>query len=70
MPPSKTRRARSTSIVKSTCPGVSIMLMCASFHLQKVAADWIVIPLFYIRFCCCSMFIVIGVYGFGLEMST
>jgi len=80
MPPSSTRSARSTSMVKSTCPGVlqqvsnshddktetldryhctasqqqqpeqnkansySMMLMCESFHLQKVAADWIVMP--------------------------
>ena len=38
MAPSRTRSARSTSIVKSTCPGVSMMLMCVSFHWQNVAA--------------------------------
>jgi len=42
--PSSTRRARSTSIVKSTCPGVSMMLISCSFHRVKVAADWIVMP--------------------------
>eukprot|EP00982_Pelagococcus_subviridis_P014566 31342-Pelagococcus_subviridis.AAC.5 len=44
MAPSRTLSARSTSIVKSTWPGVSMMLMLLSFHLQYVAADWIVIP--------------------------
>src|ERR1700722_14634562 len=41
--PSSTRSARSTSIVKSTCPGVSMMLMLCGwscswepFHTQKV----------------------------------
>lgn len=33
-----------TSMVKSTWPGVSIMLMTVSCHWQYVAADWIVIP--------------------------
>ena len=42
--PSSTRSARSTSTVKSTCPGVSIMLICVSFQEQKVAADAIVMP--------------------------
>ena len=44
MAPSRTLSARSTSIVKSTWPVVSMMLMLLSFHLQYVAADWIVIP--------------------------
>lgn len=43
-PAVRMRRGRLTSMVKSTCPGVSMMLMSVSFHLQKVAADWIVIP--------------------------
>ena len=33
MAPSSTRSARSTSMVKSTCPGVSMMLMLMSFHM-------------------------------------
>ena len=37
--PSSTRRARSTSMVKSTWPGVSMMLMSVPFHRQNVAAD-------------------------------
>ena len=45
MAPSRTRSARSTSMVKSTWPGVSMMLMLESFHLQNAAADWIVMPL-------------------------
>mmetsp|Transcript_7219 Transcript_7219/g.16485 ORF Transcript_7219/g.16485 Transcript_7219/m.16485 type:complete len:226 (-) Transcript_7219:220-897(-) len=49
--PSSTRRARSTSSVKSTCPGVSMMLMRWSFHAHVVAADVIVIP----RSCSCSI---------------
>jgi hypothetical protein len=44
MAPSSTRSARSTSIVKSTWPGVSMMLMWCVPQLQKVAADWIVMP--------------------------
>ena len=44
MAPSSTRSARSTSMVKSTCPGVSMMLMWWSFHSVYVAADWIVMP--------------------------
>ena len=44
MAPSSTRSARSTSMVKSTCPGVSMMLMLMSFHRQNVAADWMVMP--------------------------
>ena len=42
--PSRTRRLRSTSTVKSTWPGVSMMLMRQSRHWQKVAADVIVMP--------------------------
>ena len=55
---SRTLRDLSTSIVKSTCPGVSIMLIlcwsnCLSIPCQKqvVAADVIVIPLS----CSCSI---------------
>lgn len=42
--PSKTLKDLSTSTVKSTCPGVSMMLIWWPFHLTWVAADWIVIP--------------------------
>ncbi len=49
--PSSTRSERSTSAVKSTCPGVSIILIRISFQMQVVAADVIVIP----RSCSCSM---------------
>ena len=56
--PSSTRRERSTSIVKSTCPGVSMMLIrwsgnCASIPRQNVvvAAEVSVIP----RSCSCSI---------------
>ncbi len=56
--PSSTRSERSTSMVKSTCPGVSMMLMrcwsnCWSIPAQKqvVAAEVIVIP----RSCSCSI---------------
>src|SRR5690554_2295044 len=56
--PSKTRNERSTSIVKSTCPGVSITLIrCRGYCLdipdqkQVVAADVIVMP----RSCSCSI---------------
>ena len=42
--PSSTRSERSTSTVKSTCPGVSIMLMRWSPQKQVVAADVIVMP--------------------------
>ena len=56
--PSKTLRDLSTSIVKSTWPGVSIILIlcwgnCCSIPLQKhvVAAEVIVIPLS----CSCSI---------------
>ena len=56
--PSGTRNERSTSIVKSTCPGVSIILIrwswnCESIPFQKhvVAAEVIVIP----RSCSCSI---------------
>ena len=43
-PPSSTRSERSTSTVKSTWPGVSMMLMRWSFHSQVVAAAVIVMP--------------------------
>ena len=49
--PSRTRSERSTSIVKSTWPGVSMMLMRWSFQKQVVAADVIVMP----RSCSCSI---------------
>ena len=56
--PSRTLKDLSTSIVKSTCPGVSIIFIlcwgyCCSIPLQKhvVAADVIVIPLS----CSCSI---------------
>ncbi len=55
---SSTRRERSTSMVKSTCPGVSRMLMRCSgkllsipFQKQVVAAAVMVMP----RSCSCSM---------------
>jgi hypothetical protein len=56
--PSSTRMERSTSMVKSTWPGVSMMLMRCSgkdrsmpFQKQVVAADVIVMP----RSCSCSI---------------
>ncbi len=49
--PSSTRRLRSTSAVKSTWPGVSIMLIWISRHSHVVAAEVIVIP----RSCSCSI---------------
>jgi hypothetical protein len=49
--PSRTRSERSTSTVKSTCPGVSMMLIVWSFHWAVVAADVIVMP----RSCSCSI---------------
>jgi hypothetical protein len=49
--PSRTRNERSTSTVKSTWPGVSMMLMRWSFHWQVVAADVMVMP----RSCSCSI---------------
>ena len=42
--PSSTRSDRSTSIVKSTWPGVSMMLIRWSFQNAVVAADVIVMP--------------------------
>jgi hypothetical protein len=42
--PSRTRSDRSTSAVKSTWPGVSMMLIRMSFQKQVVAADVIVMP--------------------------
>ena len=42
--PSRTRSERSTSTVKSTWPGVSMMLIQLSRQLQVVAADVIVMP--------------------------
>ena len=49
--PSRTRSERSTSTVKSTWPGVSMMLMRCSRHVQVVAAEVIVMP----RSCSCSI---------------
>ncbi len=49
--PSRTRSERSTSTVKSTWPGVSMMLIRWSAHSQVVAADVIVMP----RSCSCSI---------------
>ena len=49
--PSRTRRARSTSRVKSTWPGVSMMLMRWPAHSQVVAAEVMVMP----RSCSCSI---------------
>ena len=49
--PSSTRRLRSTSTVKSTCPGVSIMLIRKSRQNAVVAADVIVMP----RSCSCAI---------------
>ena len=42
--PSKTLKDRSTSIVKSTCPGVSITWISQFSHWQVVTAEVIVIP--------------------------
>ena len=42
--PSRTRSDRSTSTVKSTWPGVSMMLIVLSSHWTVVAAEVIVIP--------------------------
>ena len=49
--PSSTRSERSTSTVKSTCPGVSMMLIVWSRQEVVVAADVIVMP----RSCSCSI---------------
>ena len=42
--PSRTRRLRSTSTVKSTCPGVSMRLIVWSFHSTWVEAEVMVMP--------------------------
>ena len=55
--PSSTRNERSTSIVKSTWPGVSMMLMRWSFQKQVVAAEVIVMP----RSCSCSIQSIVAV---------
>ena len=55
--PSRTRSERSTSAVKSTWPGVSMMLMRWSFQKQVVAADVMVIP----RSCSCSIQSIVAV---------
>ena len=55
--PSRTRSERSTSAVKSTWPGVSMMLIRCSFQKQVVAAEVIVIP----RSCSCSIQSIVAV---------
>ena len=55
--PSRTRSERSTSAVKSTWPGVSMMLIRWSFQKQVVAAEVIVIP----RSCSCSIQSIVAV---------
>ena len=42
--PSRTLRLRSTSMVKSTCPGVSMMWISWFFQSQVVTAEVIVMP--------------------------
>ena len=42
--PSSTRKERSTSTVKSTWPGVSMMLIRQPFQKQVVAAEVMVMP--------------------------
>ncbi len=49
--PSSTRRLRSTSTVKSTWPGVSMMLIWVPSQKHVVAADVMVMP----RSCSCSI---------------
>ena len=49
--PSRTRSERSTSTVKSTWPGVSMMLIRWSFQKQVVAAEVMVMP----RSCSCTI---------------
>ena len=49
--PSSTRSERSTSTVKSTWPGVSMMLIRWPSHSQVVAAEVMVMP----RSCSCSI---------------
>ena len=49
--PSRTRRDRSTSTVKSTWPGVSMMLIWWSFQKHVVAAEVMVMP----RSCSCTI---------------
>jgi len=44
MAPSRTRSERSTSMVKSTWPGVSMMLIRQSAQKDVVAADVMVMP--------------------------
>ena len=45
MAPSRTLKDLSTSIVKSTWPGVSMTLISCPFHITFVAAEAMVIPL-------------------------
>jgi hypothetical protein len=54
--PSRTRSERSTSTVKSTWPGVSMMLMLWSRHWQVVAAEVMVMP----RSCSCAIQSIVG----------
>ena len=55
--PSRTRRLRSTSMVKSTWPGVSMMLIRCSRQKQVVAAEVMVMP----RSCSCSIQSIVAV---------
>ncbi len=55
--PSRTRRERSTSIVKSTCPGVSMMLIRCPRQKHVVAAEVMVMPLS----CSCSIQSIVAV---------
>jgi hypothetical protein len=55
--PSSTRSERSTSTVKSTWPGVSMMLIRQSRQKQVVAADVMVIP----RSCSCTIQSIVAV---------
>ena len=55
--PSSTRSERSTSMVKSTWPGVSMMLIRYSRQKQVVAAEVMVIP----RSCSCSIQSIVAV---------
>ena len=49
--PSRTRRERSTSMEKSTCPGVSMRWMVLSCQVKLVTAEVMVMPR------CCSWII-------------
>ena len=55
--PSRTRKLRSTSMVKSTWPGVSMMFSRLPCQKQVVAAEVIVMP----RSCSCSIQSIVAV---------